>query len=76
MESVFGECEKNPWRRGGFNFAFAGSDYSRIMSDRLHIENDVLAVFSKFLIDIGWLFCVAGAIFGEVGEDLLLLRVL
>ena len=31
------------------------------------IVNDVSAVFSKFLSDVGWSFCVAGAVFGEVG---------
>ena len=47
------------------------SDHARIMvgsfSDRSRIGNDVSAVFSKFLSDVGWSFCVAGAIFGEVG---------
>ena len=37
------------------------------VSDRSRIGNDVSAVFSKFLSDLGWSFCVAGAIFGEVG---------
>ena len=36
-------------------------------SDRSRIGNDVSAVFSKFLSDVGWSFCVAGAVFGEVG---------
>ena len=36
-------------------------------SDRLRIVNDVFAVFSRFLSDFGWSFCVAGAVFGEVG---------
>ena len=47
------------------------SDHGRIMvgscSDRSRIGNDVSAVFSKFLSDVGWSFCVAGAVFGEVG---------
>ena len=48
------------------------SDHGRIMvgscSDRSRIGNDVSAVFSKFLSDVGWSFCVAGAVFGEVGD--------
>ena len=47
------------------------SDHSRIIlgswSDRSRIGNDVSAVFSKFLSDVGRSFCVAGAVFGEVG---------
>ena len=47
------------------------SDHGRIMlgtvSDRSRIGNDVSAVFSKFLSDLGCSFCVAGAVFGEVG---------
>ena len=62
---------KVAWRRGGFSFAFSGSERSRnglgSWSDRSRIGNDVSAVFSKFLSDVGWSFCVAGAVFGEVG---------
>ena len=36
-------------------------------SDRSRIGNDVSAVFSKFLSDVGWSFSVASAVFGEVG---------
>ena len=36
-------------------------------SDRPRIGNDVSAVFIKFLLDVGWSFCVAGAVFGEFG---------
>ena len=47
------------------------SDHGRIMvgswSDRSRIGNDVSAVFRKFLSDLGCSFCVAGAVFGEVG---------
>ena len=39
-------------------------------SDRSRIGNDVSAVFSKFLSDVGWSFCVAGAAFGEVHVSL------
>ena len=53
---------------------------SRIMlgscSDRSRIGNDVSAVFSKFLSDVGRSFCVAGAVIGEVGGCRLLLRAL
>ena len=48
------------------------SDHGRIMvgscSDRSRIGNDVSPVFSQFLSDVGWSFCVAGAVFGEVGR--------
>ena len=47
------------------------SDRARIVlgswSDRPRIGNDVSAVFRKFLPDVGWSFCVAGAVFGEFG---------
>ena len=45
------------------------SDRGRIgsWSDRSRIGNCVSAVFSKFLSDLGRSFCVAGAVFGEVG---------
>ena len=36
-------------------------------SDRPRIGNDVSAVFCKFLPDVGWSFCVAGAVCGEFG---------
>ena len=53
-------------------FCVSGSDRSRIMvgscSDRSRIGNDVSPVFSQFLSDVGWSFCVAGAVFGEVGR--------
>ena len=47
------------------------SDHARnglgTVSDRPRIGNDVSAVFRKFLPDVGWSFCVAGAVFGEFG---------
>ena len=63
-------------RRVQFCVFWVGS-YARIMlgtvSDRSRIGNDVSAVFTKFL----WCsFCVAGAVFGEVGRRCLLLRAL
>ena len=44
------------------------SDHSRIrLGSAAHCINDVSAVFRKFLSDFGRSFCVAGAVFGEVG---------
>ena len=42
------------------------SDHGAV-SDRPRIVNDVSAVFRKFLSDFGWSFCVAGAVFGDIG---------
>ena len=39
----------------------------RSWSNRPRIENDTSAVLGKFLLDFGVLFCVARAVFGEVG---------
>ena len=56
------------------------SDPARIIlgsfSDRPRIGNDVSAVFEKFLQNFGESFCVAGAVFGEIGQGHLLLRAL
>ena len=38
------------------------------VSDRSRIVNDVSSVLEKFSKKIGELFCVAGAVFGEVGQ--------
>ena len=47
------------------------SDHGRILlgscSDRSRNVNDVLAVFEKFVQNFGASFCVAGAVFGDVG---------
>ena len=47
------------------------SDHGRIMvgscSNRPRIGNDASIVFGKFFFDFGVQFCVAGAVFGEVG---------
>ena len=47
------------------------SDHSRIMvgsfSDRSRIINDTSSFFRQFLFGFGIQFCVAGAVFGEVG---------
>ena len=45
-------------------------------SDRSRIVNDVSAVLEKFLRNFGESFCVAGAVFGDVGGQPLLLRAL
>ena len=46
-------------------------DHARIMvgswSNRSRIVNDTSTVFGQFLLDFGMQFCVAGAVFGEVG---------
>ena len=55
----------------GCGLTVSCSDQPRIMlgswSDRPRIGNDVLAVFSEFLLDFGRSFFVAGAVFGEFG---------
>ena len=47
------------------------SDRVRIMfgscSNRPRIGIDTSTVFGQFLLDFGMQFCVAGAVFGEVG---------
>ena len=51
--------------------AGASSDHVRIMvgswSNRPRIGNDASTVFGKFFLHFGVQFCVAGAVFGEVG---------
>ena len=52
------------------------SDHARIhvrimlgsCSNRPRIGIDASAVFGKFFFDFGVYFCVAGAVFGEVGR--------
>ena len=44
------------------------SDHVRIMLESSAIVNDASTVFGKFLSDFGVQFCVAGAVFGEVGR--------
>ena len=39
----------------------------RIMLESSAIEHDASTVFSKFLLDVGLQFCVAGAVFAEIG---------
>ena len=51
----------------GCGLRFHGRVILGSCSDRSRIGNDVSAVFIKFLSDVGLSFCVAGAVFGEVG---------
>ena len=67
MESAPGEREKYPRWRGGLRFAFSWSVHGGIGLGWSRIGNDTSTVFGKFLLDLGMQFCVAGAIFGEVG---------
>ena len=50
--------------------------HGRIILESSAIVNDASIVFGKFLLDFGVQFCVAGAVFGEVGGRCLLLRAL
>ena len=47
------------------------SDHGLIMlgscSNRSRIVNDASTVFGQLLLDFGMQFCVAGAVFGDVG---------
>ena len=44
------------------------SDHARIMLGSVaHYRDDTSTVFGKFLLDLEVQFCVAGAVFGEVG---------
>ena len=58
----------------GCGLSVSCSDHARIMvgsfSDRPRIGNDVSisTVFKDFLRNLGMEFCVAGAVFGEVGS--------
>ena len=64
----------------GCGLTVSFSDHGRIMvgsfSDRPRIGNDVSTVFKDFLRNLGMEFCVAGAVFGDVGGGGLLLRAL
>ena len=43
------------------------SDHSRIILESSAIVNGASTVSGKFFLDFGVQFCVAGAVFGEVG---------
>ena len=72
IQNALPESESNLGCAAGCGLTGSFSDHARIIlkmvSDRPRIGNDVSAVFSKFLSDFGRSFCVAGAIFGEVGR--------
>ena len=55
----------------GCGVTVSWSDPARVIlgscSDRSRIGNDVSAVFEKFVRNFGESFCVAGAVFGDVG---------
>ena len=51
----------------GCGLRFHGRIMVGSVSDRPRIGNDVSLVFRKFLPHVKWSFCVAGAVFGEVG---------
>ena len=79
--AAFGEIWNDSWSAtccifqykmlAGCGLTVSWSDHSRIMvgscSDRSRIVNDVSAVFEKFVRNFGESFCVAGAVFGDVG---------
>ena len=64
----------------GCGLTVSCSDHARnglgTVSDRPRIVNDVSSVSDKFLGNFGESFCVARAVFGEVGQWHLLLRAL
>ena len=72
--------KSNPGCEAGCGLTVSWSDHGRIMvgsfSDRPRIGNDVSTVFKDFLRNLGMEFCVAGAVFGDVGGGGLLLRAL
>ena len=62
-----GELESNLTCEAGCGLCFCARIVLGSRSDRLRIGHDVSAVFRKFLPDVGWSFCAAGAVFGEFG---------
>ena len=72
--------KSNPGCEAGCGLTVSWSDHSRIMvgscSDRPRIGNDDSSVFGHLLRNFGMQFCVAGAVFGDVGREGLLLRAL
>ena len=68
---LVGSSKSNLGCEAGCGLTASWSDHSRIMvgscSDRSRIVNDVSAVFEKFARNFGEPFCVAGAVFGDVG---------
>ena len=73
---LLGSSKSNLTCEAGCGLRFHGRIILGSFSDRPRIGNDVSPVFRKFLPDVKWSFCVAGAVFGEVGREGLLLRAL
>ena len=69
---LVGSAKRNLGCEAGCGLTVSWSDHGRIMletvSDRSRIGNDVSSVLEKFLGNFGESFCVAGAVFGEVGQ--------
>ena len=76
---LLGSSKSNLTCEAGCGLRFHGrimvgswSDHARIMvgswSDRPRIGNDVSFVFKDFVRKFAIQFCVAGAVFGEVGS--------
>ena len=69
---LVGSSKSNLGCEASCRLTVSWSDHSRIIvgscSDRSRIvKNDVSAVFEKFVRNFGGSFCVAGAVFGDVG---------
>ena len=64
---LLGSSKSNLGGEAGCGFRFHGRIMVGSCSDRPRIGNDVSPVFRKFLPDVKWSFCVAGAVFGEFG---------
>ena len=64
---LLGSSKSNLTCEAGCGLRFHGRIMLGSFSDRPRIGNDVSPVFRKFLPDVKWSFCVAGAVFGEFG---------
>ena len=64
---LLGSSKSNLTCEAGCGLRFHGRIILGSCSDRPRIGNDVSRVFHKFLPDVKWSFCVAGAVFGEFG---------
>ena len=59
--------KSNLCERTGSVLQFHGWIMFGSWSNRLRVGNDASTVFGKFCLDFGVQFCMAGAVFGEVG---------
>ena len=73
---LLGSSKSNLTCEAGCGLRFHGRIMLGSFSDRPRIGNDVSSVFKDFLRNLGMEFCVAGAVFGDVGGGGLLLRAL